>query len=336
MARRSAAVSVRPVLDEVIEAHGGDRADWEWVCDRAALFRHDDGVQHALECMARRDELNRKLGVTDIAVARARGRGPLSRRFGGGSRPLASKFRGLFIDGGTSATRDSWFDASRYADDTTVVTDWLDYVDAAHVATQGTGALRVPIPAAHADFAGAVCGTFTAHNYVSTRAAGDWTPWHSGSGCEQIHVFTPTAVVAATTYVVAGTHATGAITTVGHRVGWFTSVQTNYVIGNGTINNTIGTAGVAVNVNVATYYDWSLTGTTMVVRRKSTQQATPTVSGSLSSSAPTNSMTIGASGGGTGPASMRWRASYFFRRVLTAVERSVAQQWIQRDTGIVP
>lgn len=88
------------------------------------------------------------------------------------------------------------FTADYYAVDgvTGKVASFIDWNDATHLLAQSSSLLQVALPAAHADYAGKLCATFTgAERYVSNRAGASWNYLSNGTSMSVHAVCTPTA-----------------------------------------------------------------------------------------------------------------------------------------------
>lgn len=208
------------------------------------------------------------------------------------------------------------------------VSGFIDWNDASHVLAQSTSANQVALPAAHADFSGKLCATFSAHGYQSNRAASTWVFANDGISCERVEVLTPTSAVGInviSTTVWAGISAGAQL----------------YYTGAGAFNHAVYTsaAGVtafnapfgAATINVMRYlsmrhqlsatpdYELRQNGVLAVFGPYATPPTATT---------PEAPFTLGCNDFATisNPAPMRWRCAAFFP-ALDAGARTIVDAW---------
>jgi hypothetical protein len=231
-------------------------------------------------------------------------------------------FRALFQ--GAGAARDFWFDADQAT--STVATD---YMDPTHALTVVSGVLAAP---ANDPLFPTNCKTLA---YTGTqqatggRAASAYNFMIDGTGCTYIDVFAPTSLAATQIFSSAGASATGSVVQGALATSGLPILQVTNDAGAGIISNT---AAPALAVNTPTFMAYTQLSTAWVKYVKST------VSASGTSGAPGTTTTlplrIASQSGGAFPASMKWRGSYGFHRVLTAAEWSVVNAKILIDSGV--
>lgn len=316
---------------------GGDRADWERAFDEATLYRWDEAVLRDMESEARRAEYERALPYVPIS---SRGRNRAMRRFGN-SVTLAMLFRGLFQKdiGGVPGVSDSRFDADYYAIDggSGKVSDFIDYVDPTHTLHQGTGANQVAIPAAYGPMAGAFAASFLGSQfYDSNRAASAWPYLHNGSGCGLTSVLSPQSSDA--------TFRVWLSTRTGTNVG-FNAYRQGSTMTTVPLEVTNGSASISPASSILTAADaptyWTATYSETVSPEfsyylKSSSGGTGASTAAPSASNPAATLRMGAQvGGGSGFLAF-WNTLISHRRVLSAAERTIEQQFILSTTGIAP
>lgn len=257
---------------------------------------------------------------------RACGRRGGLRRNTGVSRSVDEQFRSLFTSGSV------WLDADSVTTSGANLSTVVDRMDAAHSLSVGAGTLAAP--AAHADYGGKACLSFTGTQHiVSNRAASAWNFLHNGTGVTLIHVLTPTS---AGTCLISATRTN---TAVGHHAYW-SSARTFWSI-------TDAATTQIVNLNVDAQF---VSGTPTVycgtwqdgvspeatLRTKSVTVQTGSSSGPPTPNNADGTLTIGAQVSGITKASMRWRATYILPYVVTAAQYTWMLNYIKADTGIQP
>jgi hypothetical protein len=229
------------------------------------------------------------------------------------------------------------FVADYYAVDgiTGKVSAWIDYNDAAHQLVQASNSNQVVVPAAHADFGGKLCATFTgAEYYVSNKPAAYYTFEHDGNGGSILLVCTPTNTAAGGRPV--------CTRTVGATIGVGLAFD---VAGAGNVGLYVSNAagafvsiGVAQVQNVATYYLVSYRlgiSPGAAVYIKSALAVSITSTTAPSGAAPANTLSLGGQSNGANLAAFRYRA-LVLGDYLGPAERAAQQTWILADTGITP
>lgn len=221
------------------------------------------------------------------------------------------------VDGGTGKTR-----------------AFVDWNDATHVMSQPVAAQQVALPAAHADFAGALCATFSsAQWYQSTRLPASM-PWLvDGSGVVAIDVFTPTSVAGVQVWLSCGF--TGVVPAMLTYVNAGALVVALYRAGGASIPpNPIGAVTVAPRIlqvehGVSRSPQWYVkqTGAVAVTGAYTTA---PTA-GSI----PESPLRLCTLANNDFPASMRWRSRSFFP-LLTPTQLAIVHAWILQDCGLTP
>lgn len=334
-ARATAQRIVTPVLDEVIAAHGGERADWARIFDEYSGFRWSEAVLRTVENDERRLS-NDSAGIADASEMRAR-RGPFMRRLGGGKQTLAALFRSRFQSniGGVTGVSDTWVDASFSVLLAGKSSDFIDYVDTSHAFSQGNSAIQVATPAADASFGNAATATFTAatgHRYSSNRAPSSFSFLQDGSGATAVLVWLPIAFVAAQ-HLLGNRLFTGAAGDIG-----FSFYRNNLTFGsslqNGvtTVLNLSGSFVAGAPLYSVYKYAEGASPEASLSRENATTVATGSVA--AFAAAPATALTLGANATGAGASSMRWRAAYLFRRALSVADEAIIRSFIQKDTGL--
>jgi hypothetical protein len=212
------------------------------------------------------------------------------------------------------------------------VASFIDWNDPSHTLAQATSANQVALPAAHADFGGKLCATFTGvERYPSVRTAGQFSYISDGTGFESFDVVTFTSFPAQQC-----TWGAQVFPGCQHAV----SAAGGYVAGvyNASAQVVATTSGGTVSAGVPTYLNLSH-GTAKSPQWEKRVKGTVGASGAYvnpPSGAPANSLVLGSLlSGGSQPAFMRFRSLMFFP-VLSTSQRTQVQQYIQADTGIAP
>jgi len=237
----------------------------------------------------------------------------------------------------------SWFDASNYNVDgvSGKVGSFIDQLDGTHTLAQATSAQQVAVPAAHADYAGALAATFAgSQRYQSNRAAASWTYLHSGLGLELWSVYTITSTTACALMATGGLAglAGGSQTGLSHSC----SAASNAIllrVANGSANciNSGPASGAVTNIPLYTEVQMLVSGTPDYnVRMRDTSLATGDATAALSSGAPTNTFMLGADGAGGFGFLGRWRMTAMAPVTFTAAQRTLMQTYIRQQFGILP
>ncbi|MBN2447660.1 MAG: hypothetical protein JXO22_13080 [Phycisphaerae bacterium] len=246
-----------------------------------------------------------------------------------GSQPLVSvsrAFSALFT------ASDAWFDADNVTTSGGNTTAWVDRVDGSRTLAQGTGGLQAAVPAAHADFGGKNCVTFTGGQvYQSNQAAAFWNFLHASAGTAVI-VLTPT--VASGTQVVFETDAGGV-----NGISFFFAGAPAFqqVIFRGGVG---GAAPINIAASVGTpssveQYCADASSPQRSVKRNGQAAVTAAIAGGTAGTAG-QSLCLGARPAGSNALQARVRAAYFFARALSAGELGTVRAYVQADTGIAP
>lgn len=204
----------------------------------------------------------------------------------------------------------------------------VDWNDNAHWLDQSNTTLQCALPAAHADFAGMLCLTFTGTQwYASTRATSYWEPWHR-TGAATVGSLTPTEV--SSTYYLCGTfNSTAPGFGMAWNVDWVALVRST-----GTTNAVVAGSAPDPVLNVPVQYRFSFTdGSSPEYRIKVTGASEVTGNGGApGSGASESTLHLGSRGGGAGLAKMRQR--HLLMGPDTAAFRDGGSAYIQQDTGI--
>lgn len=218
------------------------------------------------------------------------------------------------------------------------VRSWIDWNDPTHVLDQSIAAQQVPVPAAHADFAGALCATYTGGQaYQSNRAVAAWTFTADGVSNEQWDVFEP--VGQASPGAVCATAFTGG------QAGSLTTFEPGgltHLLGSGPS----GSAGLLIlanpgaSANDVPIYTSSRHQAAAAPQYELRRRGTLGASGPFGAPAlnfpPQFPLIVGASGNPalSRPANMRWAAT-LFTPALTPAQRLIVETWIYETYGIV-
>lgn len=214
------------------------------------------------------------------------------------------------------------------------VRSWVDQSDPTHVLDQALSARQIPLPAAHADFGEALCGTFNDSGlYVSNRAASQFIYCHDGTGVSSYTTFAPTEAPFTASRFIWGTIGAGGPFAL--LLGGNGTSAVRMEISNGAV---IYNPGAAVTDEVATYlsYHFATSQSPDVLYQK--QGATvdnSDVTGAPSGSDPTGTLILGANAGFGNLGRFRWRNLMFFP-LLDGAGRAIVESYIQTDTGITP
>lgn len=252
---------------------------------------------------------------------------------------LAAAFRALFRADKDGA--DAWFDAESYEVDplTGKVLRFVDRLDREHGLVQRDPAAQVALPSPDLlAWGGAVTAPFTGTEwYVSSRARGAWRFLHDGNGMEAITALVPTATT------LMATIATRAGNAVAPGFTQYLDVTTAHA--RSFVANDAG-AGIAQYTGTATlnvlaaerpaYIDSAFGPSGLAHRVRGNLIASSAATGAASTRDPAASLWLGADSATTKRASMRWRATYLFRRVLSATERAIVQAYIEASSGPPP
>jgi len=258
------------------------------------------------------------------------------RRSGVGvQRGLAQRFRSLF----DSAAGDWWFDASHVSPIGGFTASVIDYIDPSHMLSQASAPLRCAVPSEDSAIGGQKSVEFSAHYYESNRGAASWKYRHDGSPVTEFCVFVPTAAspglhvqhstcridlaagdIGAALYL---STATPVVANINVAATPLALLNGSYTVTSGVPVVTGFQAGTARNPDGAIYVGQST-------------RASSDYGSAVSTSNPTGPLRLGAAVDGTKFGEMRWRASYGFHRILTAIEVDVVMDWIAADCGFVP
>lgn len=247
---------------------------------------------------------------------------------------LAQRFSALF------ATGDSWFDATSYTVDgvSGKVFTFVDRKDPSHFIAQPASANQVVIPTADAALGGVLSASFvtaSANRYVSNRSISSFRFLHDGTGCEVLDVYVP--LNAGANQAVWATRANASSTTETGTVRQMSGTVHRLVVSNGTASVPVVAASGSYVDGVGSYSDiFHSTPSTpdygiynkTVLGNNGTYTGVPAVGDSQ------GTFTLGTSVSGTTGGTFRWHATYMFKRVLTAAERQVAQNYITLNTGL--
>jgi hypothetical protein len=242
-------------------------------------------------------------------------------------------FRSLFHY--TSAgVSDFWFDCDRVVIGSGNVTDFQDYIDPTHYASQATSGNQCSAPSALSTLKNNLVVTSTGTKfYQSNRASSAFTWMHNGTGCTLMSVFDPINAVSATIVC-------NIFTLTGIGLSTRTRPAGTNVVRAGISNNSFG--------NVIAHQDLSLTGSAphcMTVLHSTASSPDFSLRGNGSSvftgdylSTPTTSdsgTTLSLLGATTsGGLDGRFRGAWGWRRVLTAQELAIADQYMHMTMGV--
>jgi hypothetical protein len=228
------------------------------------------------------------------------------------------------------------FTADYYAVDgvTLKVAGWIDFSDVTHLLAQSTSAAQVAIPAAHADYAGARCATFTgAETYVSNRPPLAFEFVHDGSGLSLFDCFTATTA-AGVHSLVCTTSSAGVRGIACYSV---TADLRSSVEKTGASVYPDSSVG-AIAANVPTYRELSH-GTARSPQFDLRAKGTTITSGAYASvpeaGAPGHTLRIGSNSGFTLPYIGRWR-DLIVTAGVTPAQRTTIQNYYLATTGITP
>jgi hypothetical protein len=215
------------------------------------------------------------------------------------------------------------------------VASFVDHNRPAHALVQATGANQVAVPAAHADFANALCGTFSGSEYyVSNDPASARVAAHNGVGEEWVLVCTPTTIGA--DHRPLATRTTGV--SIGTTMALATGVPTMFVSNGAAIFLNFGGGG-ALSVNVPTYmtisYVEGRAPDEAVIYRKGTSVATASSASVPSAADSAFPLALGATAAG-GQGFIGRIAAAFCLPPLTVSTRQLLQQWIYAKYRLVP
>lgn len=261
------------------------------------------------------------------------------------TRSLSARVEALFAAAGGSIFR-----ASRYAVDgvSGKVASFVDLVDPTHVLAQATGAAQTALPAANGAAGNALTAPFAGTQYyASSRAPSAWKKLHDGTGVEIVAVFVAGAD-AGTEKVVWSTGVDASIYTsvqVGayHQYrsgasgdfGWFASNGAARILtGAGNIATTV-TAGAGIYSDLS-YVEGAAAAQEWIARNKSATIFNGDSIAAPSAADPAATLTLGANSTGTNGGTFGFHSLWFLPRVMTAAERTLFQQMIQAETGIMP
>lgn len=235
---------------------------------------------------------------------------------------IETKFRALF-QGSSSATRDVWFDASRYNGLISAPTSFIDYNDPTHLLNV-TGTLPI---AADAAMGNALAAQFsTTQIGTSSRAASDWT-FANNTPCTIFCVLKP----ANTTFAIwwetgAGLSANTAavISNTAIQAYLYRSSTTNFVNGTAVVANTPRALRFSADDTANPAFSLKVSG----------QAAVTLASVSGAQAACPGTLTIGARVGLTLGMTANWRSFYAFHRILSPTEIAIVNAKILADCGI--
>jgi hypothetical protein len=245
----------------------------------------------------------------------------------------------LFASILTLAAGESCFTADYYIVDGTSgkVLDWVDWNNPALFFEQPLTANQVAVPAAHADYGGKLCATFTGVEFY--HYSGGVTlcrGLHNGTGKRQVLVFTPTTLTGNNTYLATRSGSS----TIGYSMAINGSAQINVNVSNGTSNifglNAPGALAAGTPTYLETHYlegGGSPEGEIFV---KGSSLDTSDSSGTPSAADSTNTMCLGAFPTGSSVAQFRWRSLFPLMPNLTAAQQALMRAYILSDTGIAP
>jgi hypothetical protein len=208
-----------------------------------------------------------------------------------------------------------------------------DYNDLAHWLDQSDTTKQCALPAAHADFQGKLCLTFTApdlKNYLS-NLTGNVNWMHDGSGGEFFFVNTPTTTGNVAT-VVGSRNTSGRGFSLGRNASsasfWYVLTAANGFV----ISQTDPTNSWLQDVPTYINASYAISDTPdATVRRRGITLTSGNQAIAPESGASSQALRLGSDGSNYFRG--RWRSLLFFPP-LSVAQRSIVQQYIQQDTGI--
>ncbi len=222
------------------------------------------------------------------------------------------------------------FTADNYIEVAGKVVGFVDWNDPTHVLMQASSAAQVAVPLPHADFAGALCASFTgAQSYVSNRPTSQWVTEHDGVSSEVFFALSPTA--ASLAFFMATAANAGAA---GFHL--YNDSTYRHFLSNDSGGAVINTAPAGTpSVGVATYVDIrhrAADAAQYVIRHRGTLTAQDQYTAPPSPGPASIPCELGARNGALF-SSMRWPALGFFP-ALDDAQRAIVQQWILQAYGI--
>ncbi|HYC44484.1 MAG TPA: hypothetical protein VED01_03270 [Burkholderiales bacterium] len=209
----------------------------------------------------------------------------------------------------------------------------VDWNNPAIKLEQGDDTKRIATPAAHADFGGALCGTFTGVEWYPCNNVAAYNFAHDGSGMTIVPVYTRTN--AGGFHVICASNNFLSTSNRGLGVAGLANGNTQAFVGTGSAAMWNTTSGGATAADVPTYRDvsWQKAANAWNVRNNGTLAASGTTPNTPSALDPVTTMTLGAAGNGTLGFVGRIAAFPSFPW-LDASGRALVQQWINEEYGI--
>lgn len=215
------------------------------------------------------------------------------------------------------------------------VRSWVDQSDPSHVLDQANTARQVPLPAAHADFGGALCATFNDNGlYLSNRPASAWRFCHDGTGVSWYCTLTGLENPWTASRFVWGT-LTGGGTTFALLLGGNAANGFRHEISNGAVIYNPTAAAGTTPTYVSAHFALS-ENPDVLYQLKSATVNNSDVTGVPSAGDSSSTLILGANSAFSGNfGRFRFRNLMFFP-LLSAPERAIVEAYIQTDTGIAP
>lgn len=199
------------------------------------------------------------------------------------------------------------------------VASFVDYNDATHLLVQVDSSRQVVVPAAHADYAGLLCATFTGvENYQSNRTALSWAFWHGASACFSACLYTPTSAVNGDFTLLVVTHpANSSAGTVLSAVNSATSSALTATVGNGaalvaTPTGVVDTPAASATARCVSFeFAGGNSPAAYALRSKGASLASGNSTNNATTGAPTVALKLGVNSSETVRMKNRWRELFF-------------------------
>lgn len=239
-------------------------------------------------------------------------------------------FRALFNAG----AGDAWFDADNVTLSGGAVFSFNDYMDPSHFLLQATGSAQTAAPVSDGTMGGAKSVTFvpaSSQFYASTRAASAWKYLHDGTANEWFCVLGTTTANQTFFSTYTGGAAAAIIcrnptATDDFRVDVFNDTGAF-------TTNTADTALVSARLVNFSYAEGA-TPSEVYLRRNGTQVQALNSATAPGVTNPPATLNLARRANGIGYSNMRFRALYFFHRVLSPAERTVVHDFVRAQTGL--